>query len=141
MLFESEEELRLVWNRSLFDQSDRLGPGDRALGRVLIFDELVANGGLDYAFEVEDPENVGLAAAAFEYFGISRVPALLARGAKILELYGDSPEGDAPFDELQLEYESAVPDGEFLTAAIRHRYARSGTDFAPLTSHDRAAYR
>lgn len=120
-----------VWNRACLIAAHGatvdLGPGDKALGAVLLAHGMVMNGGVPHALEALSVSERDAASAGYALFGFYGIAALL-RGN--IDVPDDDDEADAQEEQLNAAYYTHVPDDAALSAAFERHYEKHPEAYA-----------
>jgi hypothetical protein len=113
-----------VWNRAALDDG---GPnalaGDIALASLLALHGMVMNGGIEHALETLEPMKYEAGVAGYEYFGLSKVAALLRRAQRA---------GSLELERLDEEYGTLIPSDQTIDLFFEQRFQSAPWAFAPL---------
>lgn len=111
---------------------DSPGPGDRALGSLLLLHGLAMNGGIHHAIECLNPDEFAEAIDGFAYFGFDNMSAWLraASSDPILMKWTDETELAA-----LSHYAAFVPDDDCLVTRFDAVYRERTTEFAPVENN------
>jgi hypothetical protein len=114
-----------VWNRAALQSGGaKLLEGDMALIALLAVHGMIMNGGVDHALEVLSPPDFAAGIAAFRYFGLGEVAA-------VLEAATASGMG---WERFNATYAALVPADDTIVEAFHQKYRAFPEVFAPLVS-------
>ena len=121
-----------IWNRACLREFSNPGPGDRALGDLLLFHGLAMNGGVLHAIECCSADELRKAAAGYAFYGFAGVEPLIERG-RIGFARGDETELDRLEAELDRAYEALIPTDQALADAFELHFAAHPEGYEALS--------
>lgn len=124
-----------VWNRAIADPAPDARSGDRALHAVLVLHGLAMSGGVLDAVTALSGERIAAASDGCRWLGLGAVADLIdsVQAEVRAGVLDDDDRADALEASADGAYHDAVPRDLVLVDAFRLRYARSPSDFAPLS--------